>query len=130
MKEIFGIIVIIIIVSVASFVMQQYLEKTSKDVLSKLEDLKEKIKISLETGNIDNVKNISKEVVKKWEEIDEVWSTVVMHQELDNIMLSILEVNGAIEAGTLDEALKEINKTIFLTNHIKEKEAFRLKNIF
>ena len=130
MKEIIGIIVIIIVVGVASFAMQRYLKKTSDEILLILNKLKENIIISLESSDIETVKKISKEVVKKWEEIDEVWSNVVMHQELDNIRLSILEVNGAIEAGSLDDALEEIDKTIFLTGHIKEKEAFRLKNIF
>ena len=130
MKEIIEIIIILVVVCTTSLVLQQYLEKTSEDILSKLNNLKEEMKLAQESNNTDNVKKISDEIIKKWEEISEVWSMVVVHQELDNIKLSILEVKGALESDSLDDAMEEIDKTIFLTGHIKEKESFRLKNIF
>lgn len=130
MKEIIGIIIIVITVTVTSTVLQSYLEKTTDEILSKLNSLKEDlIHAQIEGDNI-KIKEDSKEIAQKWEEISRIWSMIVMHQELDNIKLSILEVNGAIEVGNIDDALEEIDKTIFLSGHIKEKEAFKLKNIF
>lgn len=130
MKEIIGIAIIITVISIASFTLQSYLEKTSDEILSKLESLKEEIKTAQVTQNNTKATQISNEIVEKWDEVSEVWATIVVHQELDNIKLSILEVNGAVETGSLDDALEEIDKTVFLAGHIKEKEALRLKNIF
>lgn len=130
MKEIIGITIIVILVSTASLILQKYLEKTSDEILSKLDNLKEEIKLAQETNDTTKTTEISNDIVKKWEEVSEIWSTIVVHQELDNIKLSILEVNGAVETGSFDDALEEIDKTIFLAGHIKEKESFRLKNIF
>ncbi len=130
MREIIGIIIIITIVSGASFALQSYLDKTSDEILSKLNNLKDEIRQAIDTNSNSETAKISNEIVAKWEEISEIWSTIVVHQELDSIKLSILEVNGAVEAGSFDDALEEIDKTIFLAGHIKEKESFRLKNIF
>ena len=130
MKELIGIAIIIIIVTYSSFVLQKYLEKTSDEILAKLDNLKTEIKLAQVLNDSTKVKEISNSILEKWEEISEIWSTIVIHQELDNIKLSILEVNGAIESGSFDDAIEEIDKTIFLAGHIKEKESFRLKNIF
>lgn len=130
MREIIGIAIIITIITVASLSLQKYLDKTSDEILSKLENLREEIKNAQITNDNGKASQISNEIVEKWEKVSEVWATIVVHQELDNIKLSILEVNGAVEAGSFDDALEEIDKTVFLAGHIKEKEAFRLKNIF
>ena len=130
MKELIGIAIIVAIVSIANFSIQEYLEKTSEDILSKLDNLKNEIKAGQITGNNDKIIQISNEMINKWEEVSEIWASIVAHQELDNIKLSILEVNGAVQAGSLDDALEEIDKTVFLAGHIKEKESLKWKNIF
>lgn len=105
-------------------------KKQVGDILLKMNNLKEEIKIARESNNLEKLKKMSNEIIKEWEKIDEVWSMVIIHQELDDIKLSILTVNGALEAGNIEDALEEIDKTIFLTSHVKEKELFRLKNLF
>lgn len=130
MKEIIGIVVILIIVTVSSVLLQSYLEKTTEEILLKLETLKKNIEQAKLSEDNTKAKETSNEIIEKWDEISEIWSMIVVHQELDNIKLSILEVNGAIEAESFDDAIEEIDKTIFLAGHIKEKESFRLKNIF
>lgn len=130
MKEITIIITIIAIVCVASFFMQNYLTKTSDELVNKLEILKEEIKYAQESGNNERAKSISKEAMNKWEDIHKQWSTVVLHEELDMIQLSLIEVNAGVEIGSYEDSLQEIDKSIFLVGHIKEKEVFQLKNIF
>ena len=46
------------------------------------------------------------------------------------IEMSILEVKSCIQTQNLDGGLEEIDKTIFLVGHIKEKEALKWRNIF
>lgn len=130
MKEITIIITIIAIVCVSSFFMQNYLTKTSDELVNKLEILKEEIKYAQESGNNERAKSISKEAMNKWEDIHKQWSTVVLHEELDMIQLSLIEVNAGVEIGSYEDSLQEIDKSIFLVGHIKEKEVFQLKNIF
>lgn len=130
MKETSIIIAVIIIVCIASFFMQKYLVETSDEILGKLENLKEQIREAQKSGNNENAKTISEEVMNKWEEINKHWSMVVLHEELDMIELSLIEVNACVEIGSFEDGLQEIDRSIFLVGHIKEKEAFKLKNIF
>ncbi len=130
MKEIIGIIIIIAVVGTASFLLQKYLDDTSDEILSKLENLKKEIKREQKMSNKEEALLMAEEVDKKWDDINNIWSMIVVHQELDNIKLSILEVKSAIESEAFDDALEEIDKTIFLAGHIREKESLKLKNIF
>ncbi|MBR6033355.1 MAG: DUF4363 family protein [Clostridia bacterium] len=130
MKEIIGIIVIVSIVCATSFLLQKYLNNTSDEILAKLESLKNEIEIAQVESSNTKVTEMSEDVIKKWDEMNDIWSMLVVHQELDNIKLSILEVKGAVSTSSFDDALEEIDKAIFLVGHIKEKEAFKLKNVF
>ena len=130
MKEIIEVSLILVAVCTTSIVLQKYLEKTSDEILFNLNNLKDEIILAKELNSTENLKQVLNDLMEKWEEISKVWSMVVAHQELDNIKLSILEIKGAIESSSLEDAIEEIEKTIFLAGHIKEKESFRLKNIF
>lgn len=127
MKELAIIIFIIAIVVIGSIWSQKYLETTSSSILEKLEELKDELRIS---ENDTKAKEIAKSVLEEWEQISEDWSMLVVHEELDKIQLSILKVNSSIEANSIDDSLEEIDNSIFLVGHIKEKESFKIKNIF
>ena len=62
--------------------------------------------------------------------MDKTWSTLVFHEELDTIQISLTKMKAQIEEGELEESLEELETTKFLINHIKEKEKFNLKNVF
>ena len=126
MREIIIIVIVIVLVSVGSIFTQKYLEKTSDELTAKLEELKNEIK----GENFETADSISNEVLAKWQDIKHKWSMVVVHEELDNIELAMLGVKGSIEAQDSEDGLVEIEKSIFLVSHIKEKEAFKIKNIF
>ena len=130
MKEIVSSIIIVVIVCAASFLLEKYLDKTSSEIIENLENLKSQIKIARDVGSNASITDASNEILKKWEEADATWSMLIMHEELDMIMLSILEVNAAVETSSFDDALEEIDKTILLVGHIREKEALKIKNIF
>ena len=124
MREVIIIISVIALVVAGSMLMQRYLEQTSDELISILEEIKSDIE------NLEKTKTLSEELLAKWNEINKVWSTIIIHEELDNIELSMLGLKGAIISGDSDDATEEIERTIFLVGHIKEKEAFKLKNIF
>lgn len=130
MKELIISVIVIAMVCVGSFYMQQYLEQTSNEIIERLELLKQEMKQVKEGKEDTRAVELSEEVLQMWEKIDKNWSMIVVHEELDNIELSILGVKAAIEAESFDDGLQEIEKSIFLVGHIHEKEAFKLTNIF
>jgi len=130
MKEITIIIIILVIIFGGAIYTKNFLNKTSEEIISKLDELKEKIVIAKENDERQNVKELSNEIYEKWEEIDKSWSILVFHEELDTIQISLTKMKAQIEEGELEESLEELETTKFLINHIKEKEKFNLKNVF
>lgn len=99
-------------------------------LLGKLETLKTEIQNAKQTGALENAIELSENVLNNWEEINKNWSMLVVHEELDLIELSLIGVKASVESGSAEDALQEIDKSLFLVGHIKEKESFKIKNIF
>ena len=129
-KEIIIIIVIIIVIVGLNYYTQTYLEKTSDDLTEKLIDLKKGIEIVKQTNDTEKIKEQSEEIKEQWDKQENTWSLLIKHEELDLIQISILKVKAGIENNALADSLLEIDQSIFLIGHIKEKDSFQLKNIF
>lgn len=128
MKEMIIIISILIIIFTCSIVTQRYLNRTS-DLL--VDDLKE-IKQNIENKDLDEKELAKKaeEMYEKWEKINAKWSIIVLHDEIDLIETSLIKMKTFVKAEEIEECMAELDTSIFLLNHIKEKEKTSLKNIF
>ena len=130
MKDACIIIAIILIIVAGDIWMQTYLTRTADEIGKNLQELKHNTILAKETDNRDEIKIEVSEIEKKWEEISKTWSTIVVHQEIDNIEQALKKSKSNIEEGDLGNALEEIETTIFFVEHIKEREKLSLKNIF
>lgn len=135
MREVIIILIILISIISISNLTQKHLKDTGLELTSKLLELKTELnklilKKEEETISSTKAKEISQQIYEKWEQLNKTWSIIVMHMELDQIELSILGVKASVEIGDLEEGREELEKSIFLIEHIKEKESFKLKNIF
>ncbi len=130
MKEIISCIVIILSIYLISVSVEKYLEKTGTDLTNNLEHLKDQIMMVKNRDDEEKVSAYCNEILNKWDEINQTWSMIITHAELDSIMISMLKLKSAIEVRSYDDALEEIDVTIFLVGHIKDKETLVLKNIF
>ena len=92
----------------------------------------EDIKNDLEKNNLDSEKlaKKSEDMYKKWEEINAKWSIIILHDEIDLIETSLTKMKAEIKSGEIKDVMAELDTSIFLINHIKEKEKTSLKNIF
>lgn len=129
-KETLIIITIVFIIIIGNIGIQNYISKTSDELVFQLEDLKDKLENIDKTDNIEELERLSVKIYENWEEVNKKWSILVVHSELDLIELALIGVKSTIEANELQDTLQEIEKSIFLVEHIKEKENLRLKNIF
>ncbi len=130
MKEITIIISILVIIFGGAIYTKTFLNKTSEEIIGKLENLKEEIVIAKESNSRERAKELSNDVYGKWEELDKSWPMIVFHEELDSIQISLTKMKAQIEEGELEKSIEELETTKFLINHIKEKEKVNLKNIF
>lgn len=128
MKETIIILSILIIIFTGACITQKFLNNTADLLVSKLEDLKS----GIEEDKIDEKEMIEKtdEIYSKWEEINERWSVIVLHDEIDLIETSLIRMKSKIKTGEIQESMEDLDTSIFLIKHIKEKEKTNLKNIF
>lgn len=128
MKQVIIVIIILIIIFGGAWYTQNFLNETSDTLVSRLENLK----TDLETESVDEnrLKEETDEIYGEWEDINEKWSVIVLHDEIDLIETSLIRMKSKIKIGEIDESMEDIDTSIFLLKHIKEKEKTSLKNIF
>lgn len=129
MKEILIIIISVALVCTGAYISQNYLNKTSDDLVSNIKDLKIEIGKAKEKEENDSIA-LSENIYEKWKELEEKWSIIIIHDELDLIELSLVGMKTYIEEGQYVDAQEELEKATFLLEHIKEREKLALKNVF
>lgn len=130
MRDIIIIITLIAIIFGGGIFAKKYLDKIANKISKELIELKENIIIARKTGNTNQIIQQISEVEKDWEEASNIWSIIVIHQEIDNVESAIIKAKACIENGELEDALQEIELANFFVNHVKEREEVSLKNIF
>lgn len=128
MKEFTIIFIILIIIVGGAIYTNNYLNDSSQKMVSMLEDLKQKV--GHKENNMEELKTEVEKVYDEWENTEKKWAFIVLHSELDLIETSFVKMKAQIEEGELKKSMEEIEASIFLVNHISEKEKFCLKNIF
>lgn len=128
MKEFTIIFIILIIIIGGAIYTNNYLNDSSQKMVSMLEDLKQKV--GHKENNMEELKTEVEKVYNEWENTEKKWAFIVLHSELDLIETSFVKMKAQIEEGELKKSMEEIETSIFLVNHISEKEKFCLKNIF
>ena len=122
------VICVIIVVSIFSLDMftQNYTNKITKDITKIFAELKE-LAIEENKDKID----------KKISELDEMWNKkhdklacYIEHDELEKVETQIFLLKGDIEAKVYDDTFAEIEKCIFILEHIADKNALDIKNVF
>lgn len=128
MKQIIIMIIILIIIFSGSLYIQKFLDDTSEPLVSKLKGIKEDI----ENGNIEDKESVEKaeEIYQEWEDMSTKWAIIVLHDEMDLIEMSLIKMRANIEMGNAEDSIQELETSIFLLEHIGEKEKTNLKNIF
>ena len=80
--------------------------------------------------NTEQALQLAEEINELWEEAEKRWSIIIFHQELDSIKISIIAVKSSLESGDIEYSYQQIENSIFLVGHIREKWTLKLKNIF
>lgn len=130
MRELIIIVTILIIIIGGAIYIQHYLDRSSSKIVTELENLKEKIKLSKVNEDREDIKIEVNKIYDNWEKTEDKWAIIVFHSELDLIETSFIKMKSEIEDGDLSKSLEELETTIFLVEHISATEKFCLKNIF
>ena len=78
----------------------------------------------------NEIENKTKDVKKTWENMQEILGFYIEHDELEKVQTQLFLIRGDIETKLYDEVIPEIEKCIFILNHIEDKTALKIQNIF
>ena len=119
--------IIIIVIIIVDFFIQDYIKNSAEEMTLKLNDLKKEV-LSSEENTINEVK--IEEVRKNWEERYKVLASVIEHDELEKVEKNLTGIYSALESKEQSEAISELDESMFILKHIKDKYSFKIENIF
>lgn len=125
-KELIICIFIIVLIIVTNIITQRYTTECVNVMNEKLEVLKE---ASLEE-NVDEIQNKIDEVENNWNEFQEKLAFYIEHDELEKVETQIYAMKGFYEINKYDEIVPELDKCVFILEHIQDKTKLNVKNIF
>ena len=125
-KELIISVFIISSIFILDYISQRYTDKAINESIQDLVVLKENI-------NKDNTKNLIEDINKKynkWLEFHRILAFFIEHNELEKVETNYVTGKSYIESENYKDALSEIEKTIFIMQHINDKYSVNLENIF
>lgn len=131
-KELFICLGVIVFVIVLNIVSQKYLENCIDIITKNLEEIKEGVNKAREIEEYDN-----KELLKMLENTKDIWNQMqeklayyIEHEELEKVETQLFLLSGEIETKIYEDAVPEIEKCIFILEHIIQKSQINIKNVF
>ena len=132
-KEIVIGIIIIIITIVFYFVSHKFIHKKIDEISDSLSETLSLLNEDFYSKSDTNIKNINdrmEKISENWKNISNIVSLYVEHKELDNLSTSMATLYTWIRLNNLQQSIVEANKCIHLLNQMREKEKFRINNLF
>lgn len=125
-KEIIIIIAVVALVVGFDFGTNQYTQKTVSSITQQLNELQDAIQENNQPLSEKKMQNINEE----WKKRYDVLAFFLEHDELEKVETQLTQLTTNITLEDSSACIEEINTTIFILNHIQEKEEFHLRSIF
>ena len=127
-RELIITTIIVIIIIISGIKTQSNTEKVVTKVSEKLENFKQD---TIEDSKYEEEYNQTiNEIYNNWMDNDNILSVYIEHNELEKVSTQLREIKGNIEASEIKESVGKIEACLSILDHIKEKQAFNIQNIF
>ena len=129
LREFFFCFIIIIVILFGNNLTQNYTKDSVKTISERLIELREEL--MNKDDNVEEIaKNKMKQIDKEWEERHDKLAYFIEHDELEKVETDLTSLRSYIETKKNEESISELNQAVFLLEHIQDKYAFNLENIF
>jgi hypothetical protein len=123
-KELIICLVIIFSIVIGDIWLQNYTSKTLDTISTNLEALKE----TLDDNKYSREKVI--QVNDEWDKRFNILTCFLEHDELEKVKTQLVVITAGIDVEDTEYVYEEINKAIYILDHIKDKNSLKLDNIF
>lgn len=127
-KETIVCTIIIITIISLDFITQKYTENIFEQISSELSSVREE-SVSEVPSDEKMEKNLQ-DVNSIWNKSRKKLAYFIEHDELEKVEKNFTNLQSAIELQEYSTALSKVDESIFILNHIKDKNQFNLENIF
>lgn len=126
-KEIFICILILSMIFVGNYITQSYTLKSVNEISSNLEEIKDEMqKENIESKKVnDKIGEMSNNLERRHDKL----SYYIEHNEIEKLETELTSLKSYVEVEQYDEAINEIDRALFLLNHIKDKYEFNMKTV-
>ena len=125
-REVIICAVVIITIVTINWFLQDYTKNSMSFIIGELEELKEDIM----QEDIERVENKMKQIKDEWHEKFKILAIFIEHDELEKVETDLSALEGFIEVEDYKTGINELNKSIFVLEHIADKYDFSLVNVF
>lgn len=126
-KEIFICILILSMIFVGNYITQSYTLKSVNEISSNLVEIKDEMqKENIESKKVnDKIEEMSNNLERRHDKL----SYYIEHNEIEKLETELTSLKSYVEVEQYDEAINEIDRALFLLNHIKDKYEFNMKTV-
>ena len=128
LKETIICLVIIITIFIFDNRTQAYTSQSVKQTVNSLENLRKEV--SEENKDNEKMKKSINEIYNEWMQFHDKLAFYIEHDELEKVETEMVGLKGNINIEEYETVVSEIDKCIFILEHIEDKYKFSLDNIF
>lgn len=125
-KEMIICVVLVILIIIGDIITQNYTKNTVNYITGELEILKQSL---LEKSNDRANEEIDK-IDNKWNEVHDKLAYYIEHDELEKVETNFTACKSLAKTKEYQQAVSELEKTVFVLDHITDKYSFNWVNIF
>ena len=130
-KELVISVIIVVVIIVGDIFTTKYTNKSIEIATQSLSEIrKEMEKENEEDINKDKLKEQIKEIRDDWNERHKKLAIYIEHDELEKIETNLASLNGYLDMEEYGDSMAQLEASVYVLKHIKNKTTLSLINIF
>ena len=120
--------IVLLLIGITNTITQNYTNQSVETMDTQLENLKQKL--IQEEVEKEDVEQEFENAMEHWKERYKILAYYIEHDELEKVETELTSLKGNIQVEQYEEGVPDLEKSIFILNHIKEKFKLNIKNVF
>lgn len=125
-KELIICIVLVILIIIGDIITQNYTKNTVNYLTGELEKLGKNLSAKDDNKTYEKISEID----NKWKKAHDKLAYYIEHDELEKVETNFTACKSLAKNGEYEQAISELEKTVYVLDHITDKYSFNLVNIF
>ena len=125
-KELIICIILVTLIIIGDWIIQNYTKNTINNITGELENLKQ----CLFEKSDKNINEQIDRIDNKWNKVHDKLACYIEHDELEKVETNFTACKSLAKTEEYEQAISELEKTVYVLEHITDKYSFDLVNIF